>query len=182
MICITARERQTCFSASSGNWRDPGHWRLNAGPQQRRGVLGGSAYGSSSRRGRRCPQLRSRAAGRSVSSDGASGRYPGRERCVARPGAVARRLPYYHILGLYFPCTIQGRRVLLFKSGLHLDYDGPQFPVRRLMSEIAQAVEPRVFITTGTGGGIGANVNDAFARARPRSSADIQFSLRQSLM
>jgi hypothetical protein len=65
--------------------------------------------------------------------------------------------------------TIQGGRVLLFKSGLHLDYDGPQFPVRRLMSEIAQAVEPRVFITTGTGGGIGANVDNAFARARPRS-------------
>ena len=65
---------------------------------------------------------------------------------------------YYHSLGLYFPCTIQGQRVLLFKSGLHLDYDGPQFPVRRLMTEIAQAVEPKVFITTGTGGGIGANV------------------------
>ncbi len=65
---------------------------------------------------------------------------------------------YYHSLGLYFPCTIRGQRVLLFKSGLHLDYDGPQCPVRRLMSEIAQAVEPRVFITTGTGGGIGANV------------------------
>jgi hypothetical protein len=44
---------------------------------------------------------------------------------------------------------------LLFKSGLHLDYDGPQIPVRRLMSEIAQTVEPRIFITTGTGGGIG---------------------------
>ncbi len=65
---------------------------------------------------------------------------------------------YYHSLGLYFPCTIRGQRVLLFKSGLHLDYDGPQVPVCRLMSKIAQAVEPRVFITTGTGGGIGANV------------------------
>jgi hypothetical protein len=65
---------------------------------------------------------------------------------------------YHHSLGLYFPCTIGGKRVLLFKSGLHLDYDGPQCPVRRLMSEIAQAVEPKVFITTGTGGGIGANV------------------------
>jgi Phosphorylase superfamily len=65
---------------------------------------------------------------------------------------------YYHSLGLYFPCTIRGQRVLLFKSGLHLDYDGPQFPVRRLMNEIAQAVEPKVFITTGTGGGIGADV------------------------
>ena len=65
---------------------------------------------------------------------------------------------YYHSLGLYFPCTISGKRVLLFKSGLHLDYDGPQYPVRRLMSEIAQAVEPKIFITTGTGGGIGADV------------------------
>jgi nucleoside phosphorylase len=65
---------------------------------------------------------------------------------------------YRHSLGLYFPCTIRGNRVLLFKSGLHLDYDGPQFPVRRLMTEIAQAVEPKVFITTGTGGGIGADV------------------------
>jgi nucleoside phosphorylase len=65
---------------------------------------------------------------------------------------------YYHSLGLYFPCTIRGKRVLLFKSGLHLDYDGPQFPVRKLMAEIAQAVEPKTFITTGTGGGIGADV------------------------
>ena len=65
---------------------------------------------------------------------------------------------YYHSLGLYFPCTIRDKRILLFKSGLHLDYDGPQCPVRKLMSEIAQAVEPRVFITTGTGGGIGPNV------------------------
>jgi nucleoside phosphorylase len=65
---------------------------------------------------------------------------------------------YYHSLGLYFPCTIRGKRVLLFKSGLHLDYDGPQVPVRKLMAEIAAAVEPKMFITTGTGGGIGADV------------------------
>lgn len=65
---------------------------------------------------------------------------------------------YYHSLGLYFPCTIRDKRVLLFKSGLHLDYDGPHCPVRRLMSEVAQTVEPKIFITTGTGGGIGANV------------------------
>jgi hypothetical protein len=30
---------------------------------------------------------------------------------------------YYHSLGLYFPCTIGKARVLLLKSGLHLDYD-----------------------------------------------------------
>lgn len=65
---------------------------------------------------------------------------------------------YHHSLGLYFPCTIGSRRVLLFKSGLHLDYDGPAAPVRKLMAEIAQAVGPKVFITTGTGGGVGADV------------------------
>jgi hypothetical protein len=48
--------------------------------------------------------------------------------------------------------------VLLFKSGLHLVYDGPAVPVRKLMIEIAQAVQPKLFITTGTGGGIGADV------------------------
>jgi len=65
---------------------------------------------------------------------------------------------YYHSLGLYFPCTIGNARVLLIKSGLHLDYDGPAVPVRQLMAEIAGAVAPRLFITTGTGGGIGADV------------------------
>jgi hypothetical protein len=48
--------------------------------------------------------------------------------------------------------------VLLIKSGLHLDYDGPQFPVRKLISEIVQTVQPKLFITTGTGGAIGTQV------------------------
>ncbi len=65
---------------------------------------------------------------------------------------------YYHSLGLYFPVTIGAARVLLFKSGLHLDYDGPATPVCKLMTEIAQAVAPKIFITTGTGGGIGSTV------------------------
>jgi hypothetical protein len=65
---------------------------------------------------------------------------------------------YFHSLGLYFPCRLGHARVLLFKSGLHLDYDGLQTPVRKLMLDIAQAVEPRIFITTGTAGGIGGDV------------------------
>ena len=65
---------------------------------------------------------------------------------------------YYHSLGLYFPCVIGKARVLLMKSGLHLDYDGPAYPLRKLITEIAQAVEPKLFITTGTGGGIGKDV------------------------
>jgi len=47
---------------------------------------------------------------------------------------------YYHSLGLYFPCKIGNANVLLFKSGLHLDDDGPQVPVSKLIAEIANAV------------------------------------------
>ena len=65
---------------------------------------------------------------------------------------------YYHSLGLYFPCRIGTARVLLFKSGLHLDYDGPATPVQKLLSELATTIAPKVFITTGTGGAIGADV------------------------
>jgi hypothetical protein len=66
---------------------------------------------------------------------------------------------YYHSLGLYFPCSIGSARVLLIKSGLHLDYDGPAAPLYRLVQRIAQTVAPKIFITTGTGGGIGASVS-----------------------
>ena len=62
---------------------------------------------------------------------------------------------YYHSLGLYFPCTIGATKVLLFKSGLHLAYDGPATPLKKLVAEIAQTIKPKVLITTGTGGGIG---------------------------
>ncbi|MBV9816007.1 MAG: hypothetical protein JO229_09690 [Alphaproteobacteria bacterium] len=84
---------------------------------------------------------------------------------------------YYHSLGLYFPCTVGGARVLLFKSGLHLAYDGPATPVRRLMVEIAQAVQPKVMITTGTGGAIGADVllGDVVVAAQARFDCTKQF-------
>jgi len=84
---------------------------------------------------------------------------------------------YYHSLGLYFPCSIGAKRVLLFKSGLHLDYDGPAYPVQRLMEEIAQAVAPKIFITTGTGGGIGANVmlGDVVIAGNVRFDCQTQF-------
>jgi nucleoside phosphorylase len=84
---------------------------------------------------------------------------------------------YYHSLGLYFPCTIGKARVLLFKSGLHLDYDGPHIPVRKLMAELATAIQPKLFITTGTGGGIGKQValGDVVIAARVRFDCATQF-------
>jgi nucleoside phosphorylase len=62
---------------------------------------------------------------------------------------------YFHSLGLYMPCTVGDKKVLLIKSGLHLDYDGPATPLKKLVTELAQTINPKVFITTGTGGGIG---------------------------
>lgn len=84
---------------------------------------------------------------------------------------------YYHTLGLYFPCEIGDARVLLFKSGLHLAYDGPQTPVRKLMLGLAQTVQPKTFITTGTGGAIGAGValGDVVVAARTRFDCTGQF-------
>jgi len=84
---------------------------------------------------------------------------------------------YYHSLALYFPCAIGGSKVLLIKSGLHLAYDGPATPVKKLMAEIAAAVQPKIFITTGTGGGIGANVllSDVVAGGIVRFDCTSQF-------
>jgi len=84
---------------------------------------------------------------------------------------------YYHSLGLYFPCRIGTARVLLIKSGLHLDYDGPQIPVRKLITEIVQTVNPKLFITTGTGGAIGKQValGDVVLAGHTRFDCTTQF-------
>jgi hypothetical protein len=71
---------------------------------------------------------------------------------------------YYHSLGLYFPCTIGGARVLLVKSGLHFDHDlesvvpGGTIPFARMLTEMIGTLKPKLFITTGTGGAIGKDV------------------------
>lgn len=74
----------------------------------------------------------------------------------------ARDARYYHSLGLYFPCTIGKARVLLIKSGLHLDYDlqevAPVIPINKMLTGVILTVKPKLLITTGTGGGIGADV------------------------
>jgi kumamolisin len=90
---------------------------------------------------------------------------------------------YYHSLGLYFPCTIGKARVLLFKSGLHLDHDletvTPKtvMPFSKLLVELMQAVKPTLFITTGTGGGIGSDVKlgDVVIAGKARFDCRFQF-------
>ena len=84
---------------------------------------------------------------------------------------------YYHTLALYFPCQIGKAKALLMKSGLHLAYDGPAIPVKKLMTQIAQTVQPKLFITTGTGGGIGSDVmlGDVVIAGQVRFDCKTQF-------
>ena len=88
---------------------------------------------------------------------------------------------YYHSLGLYFPCTIGSAKVLLVKSGLHLDYDGlgpgGVVPFYKMVSEMVATVKPKTFITTGTGGGIGSDVKlgDVIIAAHTRFDCTTQF-------
>jgi nucleoside phosphorylase len=88
---------------------------------------------------------------------------------------------YYHSLGLYFPCTIGKARVLLMKAGLHLDYDGigkgNVIPFHQMLTQMVQTVKPKMFITTGTGGGIGSEVKlgDVILAGHTRFDCTTQF-------
>ncbi|HMO27703.1 hypothetical protein [Enterovirga sp.] len=69
------------------------------------------------------------------------------------PALAARRL------GSYYPVDIAGRRVLLFKSELHLNQDGVRtghgtatLPVRDLFRQMIEEVKPSLVITVGTAG------------------------------
>jgi purine-nucleoside phosphorylase len=60
-----------------------------------------------------------------------------------------------HRLGSYFPTVIAGKRVLCFKSELHMSQDGPKLPIAKLWAQLIAEVKPKLVITTGTAGGIG---------------------------
>jgi hypothetical protein len=67
-------------------------------------------------------------------------------------------LRYYHSLGLYYPCRVGPAKVLCFKSGLHPAYDGPDVPLKDLWGQLLDETGCSVVITTGTAGGIGADI------------------------
>jgi nucleoside phosphorylase len=72
------------------------------------------------------------------------------------PGAPAMKDS--HRLGSYFLTTIAGKKVMCFKSELHLNQDGPKLPIMKLWNQLISEVNPKLVITTGTGGGIGSYV------------------------
>jgi purine-nucleoside phosphorylase len=72
-----------------------------------------------------------------------------------RPGAPASESK---LLGSYFVTNIGTKRVVCFKSELHMSQDGPKLPVRALWKQIITETGASLVITTGTSGGIGAGV------------------------
>jgi nucleoside phosphorylase len=58
-------------------------------------------------------------------------------------------------LGAYWPTSIGGKSVIVFKSESHMSQDGPKLPNIEVWRQIIREVRPNLVITTGTGGGIG---------------------------
>jgi nucleoside phosphorylase len=68
------------------------------------------------------------------------------------PALVSNRL------GIYAQCEIGKSKVLCMKSDLHLSQDGPHLPVRDLWKQIITESQAKLVITTGTAGGVGAQI------------------------
>jgi len=62
-------------------------------------------------------------------------------------------------LGSYFLTILNAKKVLCFKSELHMSTDGIKMPVKRLWQQIIAETNAKIVVTTGTAGGIGAKAN-----------------------
>ena len=68
------------------------------------------------------------------------------------PRAPARQA---HRLGTFWTTSIGERTVTLFKSDSHMSQDGPDLANATVWKQIIEDTQPRLVISTGTGGGIG---------------------------
>jgi nucleoside phosphorylase len=66
------------------------------------------------------------------------------------PARLAKRL------GTYWTGSIGTKSVVYFKSDSHMSQDGPKLPNIDVWAQLIDEVKPRLVITTGTAGGIGA--------------------------
>src|SRR5262245_36418278 len=70
-----------------------------------------------------------------------------------RPGCPALQAKR---LGTYWTTQIGSKSVVIFKSDSHMSQDGPKLPNIDVWRQIVTEVKPKLVITTGTAGGIGA--------------------------
>lgn len=59
-------------------------------------------------------------------------------------------------LGAYWTTQIADKKVVVFKSDSHMSQDGPKLPNIDVWRQIIDEVKPKLVLTTGTAGGIGA--------------------------
>jgi nucleoside phosphorylase len=85
-----------------------------------------------------------------------------------------------HRLGSYFPTRIAGKRVLCFKSELHLSQDGPKMPIAQLWKQLIAEVRPKLVITTGTAGGIGTGIELGDVVVAPSVRFDCQHTFKSA--
>lgn len=79
--------------------------------------------------------------------------------------------------GQWAVATIGDATVVLVKSDLHPSTDGPSLPIRALWVQMIEQVHPRLVITTGTAGGVGAEtlLGDVIVSSRVRWDATKRF-------
>ncbi len=97
---------------------------------------------------------------------------------IIRPGAPS--VQDAHRLGSYFPTVIDGKRVLCFKSELHMSQDGPKLPIAKLWQQLIAEVQPKLVITTGTSGGIGSSIELGDVVVAPTVRFDCQKSFKNA--
>lgn len=56
--------------------------------------------------------------------------------------------------GSYAMASVGSKRVLLFKSELHLNQDGESLPLRQLVRQIVEETKPELLLSVGTAGGV----------------------------
>ena len=80
--------------------------------------------------------------------------------------------------GLWTRTRIGETEVVLLKSDLHPSTDGAKLPLRTLWAQMIEQVTPTLVITTGTAGGIGAEVllGDVIVSSRVRWDATTRFA------
>jgi len=86
----------------------------------------------------------------------------------------ATEAPY---IAKYIPITIGGRKVLLMKSNFHMARDNASMPVKDMLKQVIEQVQPKLVITSGTSGAIGSKfiLGDVMATNAARFKLDGTF-------